>query len=460
MGRHLRRVIERYTGHCRSSGTSNVFATTVQILLRTKYFTDSLGEGSSTIFKLFLKLYEDLATGKSCLDINPLINLDPLVLGDKSELTDCLSGLFRLFGSSPNRLTSPPGVVFQIPHGSSITQYFSGCNRDAISDLGVIFFDTRSLVLRDIPETLPGFSLYVVVNRLSKTKPHLSFRDSKGWLSIQGRDIEDASSFRRDNISVLGYICDLKCTHCFRHPLTCNRRAGKQPETFPAVSGPPRAVSARVFASRLESPSTLDFMSLKGLQTHQSQITVVFWPDPEKSAWGTEPRETVLIGRDATGDQLLSAVRELFDPITDPSASYEIIKVFLDLERIEMIQRTDPITANDGDVFHIQPAIPPAQACPVFLMIGMSGYEPQIDFRRIPISSGQLNLSTATPPNSFRSILAKLVGGIDRVNRIDVVMEKNGVQILESDGIFLLDPPVAEGAKRLLHVRIALQSGF
>jgi hypothetical protein len=35
-----------------------------------------------------------------------------------------------------------------------------------------------------------------------------------------------------------------------------------------------------------------------------------------------------------------------------------------------MISPTEPINANDGDVFHIQPAIPPDQACQVVVLIG------------------------------------------------------------------------------------------
>jgi hypothetical protein len=54
----------------------------------------------------------------------------------------------------------------------------------------VIFFDIRSLVFRGIPEALGEFSLYVVVNRLSKTSSHLGFREIDGWLSIRSRDIE------------------------------------------------------------------------------------------------------------------------------------------------------------------------------------------------------------------------------------------------------------------------------
>jgi hypothetical protein len=218
--------MSRYTGHCRWSGSSDAVATIVQILLRTTYFTESLAQRPGRIFELFLQFYRDMTNEKPWLDINPLIKLDPRVLGDKSELADCFSGLFRLFGSPIPKLSSAAGI-FQIPHENSITQFFSGFHPEPISDLGVIFFETRFLVLREIPETLGEFSLYVVVNRLSKTSSHLCFRDSEGWLSIRSRDIIAASSFRRDNISFLGYIRDLKSTHCFRHPLTFDHYSGK-----------------------------------------------------------------------------------------------------------------------------------------------------------------------------------------------------------------------------------------
>jgi hypothetical protein len=86
--------------------------------------------------------------------------------------------------------------------------------------------------------------------------------------------------------------------------------------------------------------------------------------------------------------------------------------------------------------------------------------EPLIDFRRIRISSGQLNLSADTPQNSFRSIIAKLVRGSDRIDDIDVVMEKDGVKTPESDGIFVLGSQIADGVKHFSHVRIAVKSGF
>jgi hypothetical protein len=151
---------------------------------------------------------------------------------------------------------------------------------------------------------------------------------------------------------------------------------------------------------------------------------------------------------------------ERLDPPRDLLTGHEIFKVCPDLERTEMMSPTELISANDCDVFHIQPRIPPDQACQIVLLIGSKTDAQPIDFRRIRISSGQVNLNTDIPQNSFRSIVARLVGGFDRVIDIDVVMEKNGVRSPESDGIFALWPPVAEGVKHLSHVRIAVKSGF
>jgi hypothetical protein len=206
--RPTRKGLRRYTGYCRFSGESDALATLVQILLRTRYFTDTLSQRSGTIFKLFLKLYDEMTNSKQWLDIDPLIKMNPSVLAGKSELTDCFSGLFRLFGSPIPHISPPAGVVFHIPHENSIVPYFSALDADTISNLGVIFFDTRSVVLGHIPETLGDFTLYVVVNRLSKTSSHLCFRDIEVWLSIRGNDIEEAPSFRPGSISFLGYIRD------------------------------------------------------------------------------------------------------------------------------------------------------------------------------------------------------------------------------------------------------------
>jgi hypothetical protein len=178
------------------------------------------------------------------------------------------------------------------------------------------------------------------------------------------------------------------------------------------------------------------------------------------------------IESDATGSDLLKAVgalldvpqdlstREHLDAPRDLLTRHEIVKVFSDLVQMKIISPTELINANDGDIFQIQPYIPPAQACPVALIIGSKSDEPVIDFRRICISSGQLNLSTDIPQNSLRSIIAKLVGGSDRIDDIDVVMEKDGVQTPESEGIFALGTQIADGAKHFSHVRITVNPDF
>jgi hypothetical protein len=99
--------------------------------------------------------------GPPCLDINQLIKFALPALGGKFELTYYLSGLFRLFGSSIPYITSQTGVLVHIPRENSIIHSFA--------NLHVLFFGTGSVVLRDIPENLGQFSLYVIVNRLSKT---------------------------------------------------------------------------------------------------------------------------------------------------------------------------------------------------------------------------------------------------------------------------------------------------
>jgi hypothetical protein len=84
----------RYAGHLRSSGSSGVFAAIVHILIRTRYFTETLRQGFGPIFNNFLKLYEEMTNNKQWIDIDPLIKMVPSILGGKSELTDCFSGLF------------------------------------------------------------------------------------------------------------------------------------------------------------------------------------------------------------------------------------------------------------------------------------------------------------------------------------------------------------------------------
>jgi hypothetical protein len=224
-------MIEYYTGHCRFSGQSNALATIVQILVRTTYFTDSLRHGSGTISKLFLQ-FCDKVSNQPWFDIDPLSNLVPGCLDAKSELSDSFSALFRLFPQQIPHFSASTGVIFHIPYSSSVIQYFAELTPDTMANLGVIFFETRSIVMRDIPEALGDFSLYVVVNRRSKTNLHLNFRDSTGWLSIYGRDIKSASSFRQDNVSCLGYIRDLGSTNVFRTVLKYDP-SQRKPITLP-----------------------------------------------------------------------------------------------------------------------------------------------------------------------------------------------------------------------------------
>jgi hypothetical protein len=111
----------------------------------------------------------------------------------------------------------------------------------------VIFLDVKSAVLSEIPEHLcnDAFSLYVVVNRRSKTNARLNFRDSEGWLSIFDRDIEEARGFNSANISLLGYIPDPTKTNIFRNVLLFSHsrhRPVKAPARKIALS-PPRKIA-------------------------------------------------------------------------------------------------------------------------------------------------------------------------------------------------------------------------
>jgi hypothetical protein len=171
------------------------------------------------------KLYNDLVKNEKLLDVRPLFRWDQ-AFNATLELADCFSVLFRLFGLPIPRISSQTGVAFHIPDGHSVPGYFSRLSADPVSDpfadLDVIFFAAKPVILGPIPETLGPFSLYVVLHRRSKDDPHLCFRDSRGWLSIRGRDIETAASFPQDNVTFIGYIRDLECTNCFRNRLSGN----------------------------------------------------------------------------------------------------------------------------------------------------------------------------------------------------------------------------------------------
>jgi hypothetical protein len=66
-------------------------------------------------------------------------------------------------------------------------------------------------------------------------------------------------------------------------------------------------------------------------------VTVVFWPDSEKAPWGTEQRATVEIACNATGDNLFNGVRSRLNFSGNLSSRYEIVKVFPDIEPMEII---------------------------------------------------------------------------------------------------------------------------
>jgi hypothetical protein len=118
-----------------------------------------LDQGSGTLLNLFRKLYEEMTNNKPWLDIDRLIQLETHVLGGKSELADYLSDLLRLFESPIPRMMSQARVISNIPHGNSLAQYFSELGAESIAELDTIFFGTRPVVLKDIPETLGEFSL-------------------------------------------------------------------------------------------------------------------------------------------------------------------------------------------------------------------------------------------------------------------------------------------------------------
>jgi hypothetical protein len=359
-----------------------VSGTLVQIVLRTKYFADSLAQVSGRLFEVFRELYDQMKNGKSWVDIDPLIRLHPDILGAKIELGDCFAGLCRLFASS---ISWTRDIIFHIPHGYSVARFFSTVTFDFRANLNIVFFETRSLVLSDIPETLGDkteFTLYVVVSRLSKTRSRLWFRDSRGWLCIHGRNIEESASFRRDNISLLGYIRNLTFTNVFRFPLNCDRLIRRsrpsqpmkldaqlqQPE-FSGVASNPIPLPRAVFPISPFRPTKL--------------INIVFWENPESSSWGTEQQTSLDIESDATGTDLLIAVGRFLGLPRALSKGYEIVRIFPDLEHLQVIGPNEGINANDDDVFHVQPMIPASQACPVVLM---DSDEHRIDIRRVCIS--------------------------------------------------------------------------
>jgi hypothetical protein len=89
-------------------------------------------------------------------------------------------------------------------------------------------------------------------------------------------------------------------------------------------------------------------------------------------------------------------------------------------------------------------------------MIGSNENERVIDYRRIPLSCGQLNLSTEIPQNAFRLLAATRAEYLSEI-RVFVEMD---VQIQGSPGGFDLSPPVREGVKAFSHVCIVVNSSF
>jgi hypothetical protein len=67
-----------------------------------------------------------------------------------------------------------------------------------------------------------------------------------------------------------------------------------------------------------------------------------------------------------------------------------------------------------------------------------------------------LNLSTDIPQNSFRSIAAALVDGSDHLLDVSAVFQQGGKEFQESDGVFVLSPPVSENVKHFSYVLIVV----
>jgi hypothetical protein len=188
-------------------------------------------------------------------------------------------------------------------------------------------------------------------------------------------------------------------------------------------------------------------------------INIVFWENPESSPWGSEQQIRLDIEVDATGNDLLNAVGAHLVLPRDLSKGYEVVRIFPDLEQIEVVKPSELMNANNDDVFHIQPMIPADHVCPVVLM---DSDEHRIDIRRICISSGQLNLSGYIPQNSFREIAERLVSSIDDLIDVGAVIETKGVRSRESGLICTLstcygDYPLV-GVRSLCYVYIQVHS--
>jgi hypothetical protein len=181
------------------------------------------------------------------------------------ELRNWVSALLRLFG-----FTVADGLTFHID---------------------LVFLRTRSLVLHRMPEALGQLSLYVVVERLSTTNSRFCCRDSGGWLLIRGSDIEGASSFQRDNISLLGYIRDPNCRNFIRSLLKVDRRMRRSRK---------RSRSASVAEFSTPRSESLCKRPQRALQM------IVYCSDSEKARSGTEDDRVILIRFPASSSVSLS----------------------------------------------------------------------------------------------------------------------------------------------------------
>jgi hypothetical protein len=162
---------------------------------------------------------------------------------------------------------------------------------ETIDELGVIFLDVKSCVLREIPENLCSydFSIYVVVNRLSKTNARLNFRDSEGWLSIVDREIEEATGFDSANVCLLGYIRDPTKTNVFRNVLTFNH-SKHRPVKPPARSVTFSSLQDVVPSKNFQEENRISIVQAPDFVRPMEKVTVIIWRDVEDSPWSSQIR--------------------------------------------------------------------------------------------------------------------------------------------------------------------------
>jgi hypothetical protein len=70
----VRRIMKRCIVHCPFSGSWDVCATFLQILLLIQYLTESLAQEPRTLVECFGKLYQEMMNGQQWFDIGRLIN--------------------------------------------------------------------------------------------------------------------------------------------------------------------------------------------------------------------------------------------------------------------------------------------------------------------------------------------------------------------------------------------------